>query len=383
MAKMSEIKTKVCSKKDCKLVGIEQNINNFSFRNKKEQIYHPSCKNCQNKWHTKDYEENKTLKIKVVREHYHRNHNTIRARRAELRSENRDEINRRNREKRLENKDERNRRNQEKRDKDPIVIANRQKRKEERVGKVEEKRIKLEEKAKSPRQKQTIEERRAKQRARYIPKPKVVKLPKLTMICHVCLLDLDISMFLEYVQNGITYRMRPCRNCRAIRARKWQEENKEEIRKSQIERNAKPEVKAKNRFKAKKKYKDPHRRLRLLVSNAINGALKRNNSSKNGESCTKYLPFTINKLKTHLENQFEDWMTWDNHGEYLVDKWNDDDKSTWTWQIDHIKPHSDFVYTSMKDKDFEECWSLDNLRPYSAKQNLLDGINRTRHKEGK
>ena len=93
----------------------------------------------------------------------------------------------------------------------------------------------------------------------------------------------------------------------------------------------------------------------------------------------------------HLENLFSSpenldkdgkaWMNWSNHGRYNDKIWNDSDSSTWTWQIDHIKPHSDFNYISMKDDDFKKCWSLDNLRPLSAKQNIIDGSNGIRHKK--
>jgi hypothetical protein len=27
----------------------------------------------------------------------------------------------------------------------------------------------------------------------------------------------------------------------------------------------------------------------------------------------------------------------------------------------------------MEDENFKKCWSLENLRPYSAKQNIIDG----------
>jgi len=53
--------------------------------------------------------------------------------------------------------------------------------------------------------------------------------------------------------------------------------------------------------------------------------------------------------------------------------WNDNDSSTWNRQIDHIIPHSKFKYSSMSDKEFQECWALSNLRPYSAKQNIIKG----------
>jgi hypothetical protein len=92
-----------------------------------------------------------------------------------------------------------------------------------------------------------------------------------------------------------------------------------------------------------------------------------------------YLDYSPKDLKIHLENQFEPWMKWWNHGRYIASRWNDNDVSTWKWQIDHIIPFSKFKYLSIADEDFKKCWTLSNLRPLSAKQNLLDGVRRTRH----
>lgn len=36
----------------------------------------------------------------------------------------------------------------------------------------------------------------------------------------------------------------------------------------------------------------------------------------------------------------------------------------------------------MEDNEFQRCWSLDNLRPLSSKQNFLDGVRGTRHESG-
>ena len=119
-------------------------------------------------------------------------------------------------------------------------------------------------------------------------------------------------------------------------------------------------------------------KLRLKFSTRIRTALK---GKKNNNSILKYLPYSINELKIHLENKFEPWMNWSNYGVYKTNEWNDDDVSTWKWQIDHIMPHSLFNYESMEDDGFKKCWCLNNLRPYSAKQNLLDGVNKIRHTE--
>jgi len=119
-------------------------------------------------------------------------------------------------------------------------------------------------------------------------------------------------------------------------------------------------------YKKNRKHHDPIFKMRENISNAISKALKRGKSNKSGRSILKYLDYTIQDLKIHIENQFDDKMSWDNHGIY--------------WHIDHITPQSDLPYTSMEDNNFKECWSLKNLRPLEAKRNMSDGGSRIRHK---
>lgn len=152
--------------------------------------------------------------------------------------------------------------------------------------------------------------------------------------------------------------------------------NKDEIsiRQKKYRDNNKKEISSYKRSYEKERYKnDPSYRLRNIVSASVRQVLKTNNSSKNGNSIVQYLGYTIDELKVYLENQFEPWMTWDNHGIYNPNTWDDNVSATWTWQIDHIIPHSKFQYTSMEDQAFLDCWALSNLRPYSAKQNIIDG----------
>jgi hypothetical protein len=141
-------------------------------------------------------------------------------------------------------------------------------------------------------------------------------------------------------------------------------------------RNAKMATRIRNRRKTDISFK-----LRTSVSRNINMGLKENSSSKNGLSCLHFLGYSIPKLKQHLESLFESWMNWGNWGKYNSKTWAENDKSTWTWHLDHIIPQSDLLYISMKDVNFKKCWELSNLRPYSAKQNILDGTTRIRHKK--
>lgn len=64
----------------------------------------------------------------------------------------------------------------------------------------------------------------------------------------------------------------------------------------------------------------------------------------------------------HLEAQFDPNMTWNNHGR---------GKHAYHWQIDHIVPRSEFKYKSLNDPDFFKCWSLENIRPLEANDNIV------------
>jgi hypothetical protein len=139
--------------------------------------------------------------------------------------------------------------------------------------------------------------------------------------------------------------------------RKYREANGDKIRKRQI-------------AWAKTK---PEYLLRQRISFQIRRHLKKIGSHKNKRSSFNYLGYSAQDLKLHLEKHFESWMNWSNQGKYIKLKWNDEDQSTWKWQIDHIIPHSAFYYDSMDHPDFKKCWALDNLRPFSAKENLLKG----------
>jgi hypothetical protein len=134
-------------------------------------------------------------------------------------------------------------------------------------------------------------------------------------------------------------------------------------------------------------------RCRKDVSRAIYSGLKSQNGSKNNISCWLKLPYTPIMLMNHLESHFVDcenltpdgkvWMNRLNRGSYTKSKWDDNDPKTWVWSIDHIVPQSELPYDSYDHPNFQKCWALENLRPLSAKQNLLDGVLKTRHKNVK
>jgi hypothetical protein len=178
--------------------------------------------------------------------------------------------------------------------------------------------------------------------------------------------------------HDIDYYTEECPICSGIRNKKYNQDHETEIREYN-KLYSQEHKEEKNKYYRDRRKNDPIYNLRRVVSSSIYVMIKSQGSSKKRNSIVDFLPYSILEIKDHLERQFEPWMTWNNQGKYDSKTWKDDDPTTWTWQIDHIIPHSTFKYSSMEDDNFIKCWDLSNLRPYSAKQNLLDGANRVRH----
>lgn len=162
---------------------------------------------------------------------------------------------------------------------------------------------------------------------------------------------------------------------------KYRSKNKKKILQQQrsYDRANREKIKAyKKQHIKQKRANDPVFKLRSYVSKSIAIAIRREGGQKNG-SCLPNLSYSMAELKDHLEAHFEPWMNWTNYGKYNSKTWDDNDQSTWTWQIDHIIPQSVFQYVTMTSQCFRDCWSLANLRPLSSKQNLMDGVTKVRH----
>lgn len=85
-------------------------------------------------------------------------------------------------------------------------------------------------------------------------------------------------------------------------------ENKDKIGLRQKEYRIKNKVEI-NKKESEKRKNDPILKLRHNVSTLVRFYIK---DSKGGKSILKYLGYTIQDLKEHLEKQFEHWMTWEN-----------------------------------------------------------------------
>lgn len=126
---------------------------------------------------------------------------------------------------------------------------------------------------------------------------------------------------------------------------KWRNDNKEVLNKYRRE------------YERDKKHNNYSYKLSCYTRTAIYTSLKESNVVKYS-STFDLLGYSLDDLIKHLENLFTDGMTWDNYGE---------------WHVDHIKPISSFNFDSEDCAEFKQCWSLDNLQPLWAKDNLSKG----------
>lgn len=143
------------------------------------------------------------------------------------------------------------------------------------------------------------------------------------------------------------------------------------INKKSYIKNKHKHVESKRNYERSRIKTDIIYKMRKHFSCSIFNALRKNGGNKNRGSILTKLPYTIKELKKHIESLFEPWMNWRNWGAYS-NKWDDNDQSTWTWNIDHIIPQCKLPYTSMDDDNFKKCWALSNLRPLSSKQNVTE-----------
>jgi hypothetical protein len=103
---------------------------------------------------------------------------------------------------------------------------------------------------------------------------------------------------------------------------------------------------AKHQYKTNIQYK-LGQLLRIRFLDAIKGKINKSVSTLELLGCS------IDELKIHLENQFKEGMTWENHG--II------------WEIDHIKSCASFDLTKLEEQ--QKCFHYTNLQPLTIFEN--------------
>ena len=118
-------------------------------------------------------------------------------------------------------------------------------------------------------------------------------------------------------------------------------------------KNSLPENRKKRQDKWKKRYySDPVFRAKEFIKSRLKRVLKQKKVYKPVEFNNAFGTNFCN-FKRHIENQFENGMTWSNYGE---------------WHLDHIRPLSSFNLSNKI--EFKKANNYLNFQPLWAKENL-------------
>ena len=126
----------------------------------------------------------------------------------------------------------------------------------------------------------------------------------------------------------------------AVKNRVWRENNKEKL------------------ITYKKEYrKDNLNRLTHNLRNNISRSIKNNGFKKKSKTQT-ILGCTFDEFKTHIESQWESWMSWGNYGLY-------NGELNYGWDIDHVIPSS----SAITEDDVYKLNHYTNLKPLCSYYN--------------
>lgn len=184
----------------------------------------------------------------------------------------------------------------------------------------------------------------------------------------------EAKLNLELEQKNKEYRK--YRKLQGITTAKWKEwyedmspldreSHNQRIKQHRLDNLQHYKAKAKDRYlkdkesgMSRKKYKDdPLHKMRCNIREHIRQAVKYSKISKSHPSII-YLGCSIEEFKIHIEGQFTDGMTWDNHG-----------RGDRCWHLDHIQPLA--CLATLGDlallqrichySNYQPLWEIDNL----------------------
>jgi hypothetical protein len=141
---------------------------------------------------------------------------------------------------------------------------------------------------------------------------------------------------------------------RKIRRENPEQKLKARIRKLRFMKNRRLHILQYNRtYENNRKQHDPSYKLIKNLRSRLWAVLKKNQKS---ESTIKLTGCTLEQLKKHLENKFEDGMDWNNYG---------------VWHVDHIIPCANFDLS--KPEQQKICFHYTNLQPLWGEKNMQKG----------
>lgn len=171
--------------------------------------------------------------------------------------------------------------------------------------------------------------------------------------CGACILIKGIAEFIKE-SKGIHGKGHICISCSRLKSKERYKNNKEKVTATNNR------WKMKNREKLRLYVRASYRRYKYHPTKYLTRTMRTQlgRSIRSGSGKLRYLDYTVEQLKEHLEARFTDGMSWDNRGK---------------WHIDHIMPLASFKFDSPQDQEFKEAWALSNLQPLWALDNIRKG----------
>jgi len=195
-------------------------------------------------------------------------------------------------------------------------------------------------------------------------------------ICSKCNIEKDLKFFYKSKDKKDGYRS-SCKDCDFLTKNKYYNDNKKILLEKQKEYSIKNKDRIseyrkryaslnKERLSANHaeyiKYKianDSTFRFKKNTRNLVSNSFKRQNFSKNSRTF-QIIGCSFEEFKAHIENQFEPWMTWENHGKY-------NGELNFGWDIDHIIP----IKIAKTEEEIEKLNHYTNLQPLCSKVNRV------------
>lgn len=105
-------------------------------------------------------------------------------------------------------------------------------------------------------------------------------------------------------------------------------------------------------------HNDGHFKSRIKIKNLISNSIRKGNFTKKSKTF-EILGCSHMEFIMYIESQFEEWMNWNNHGDY-TGSYNE------TWQYDHIYP----ISLGLSEEETIKLNHYTNFRPLCSRKNL-------------
>lgn len=157
--------------------------------------------------------------------------------------------------------------------------------------------------------------------------------------------------------DGLRYQ---CKGCSSAERAKWRSENPDKVaeQKRRYKSNNPDKVRAQKARTQARRLSRSSGRIDADIRTALNADMRC--IARYGKDVYGLLGYDAKQLMDALEDKFKPGMTWDNYGVN-------------GWHIDHVFPLNGVKYDSPDDPEFAKVWSIGNLQPLWAEENIAKG----------